>query len=75
MPRRRSDTAGPAYRPVDALRSLAHRGGRHPRVAPDADEQAIKRAYREAVKEKHPDRGGDEEEFKDVTAAYDRLTE
>ncbi|KAB7515707.1 DnaJ domain-containing protein [Halosegnis rubeus] len=44
-------------------------------VAPDADEQAIKRAYREAVKEKHPDRGGDEEEFKDVTEAYDRLTE
>ncbi|WP_233571989.1 DnaJ domain-containing protein [Halosegnis longus] len=35
----------------------------------------MKRAYREAVKEKHPDRGGDEEEFKDVTAAYDRLTE
>lgn len=44
-------------------------------VAPDADEQAIKQAYREAVKEKHPDRGGDEEAFKDVTEAYDRLTE
>lgn len=44
-------------------------------VAPDAGEQTIKQAYREAVKEKHPDRGGDEEEFKDVTEAYDRLTE
>ena len=44
-------------------------------VAPDADEQTVKQAYREAVKEKHPDRGGDEEAFKDVTEAYDRLTE
>lgn len=42
---------------------------------PSADRAAVKRAYRERVKETHPDRGGDEEEFKRVTAAYERLTE
>ncbi|WP_242695505.1 J domain-containing protein [Halomontanus rarus] len=40
-----------------------------------ADEAEIKRAYREKVKETHPDRGGDEATFKRVTAAYDRLHE
>lgn len=40
-----------------------------------ADEAEIKRAYREKVKEAHPDRGGDESTFKRVTAAYDRLHE
>ncbi|WP_338005340.1 J domain-containing protein [Natronoglomus mannanivorans] len=44
-------------------------------VGPDADESEIKRAYRETVKEVHPDRGGDEATFKRVTAAYDRLSE
>lgn len=43
-------------------------------VDPDADEGEIKRAYREKVKEVHPDRGGDEEAFRSVTRAYDRLT-
>jgi len=42
---------------------------------PGADEATIKRAYRERVKEVHPDRGGDEKAFKRVTAAYDRLTD
>ena len=41
----------------------------------DADESAVKRAYREKVKDVHPDRGGDEEEFKRVTRAYERLTD
>jgi hypothetical protein len=44
-------------------------------VDPEADESAVKRAYREKVKEVHPDRGGDEETFKKVTEAYETLTE
>lgn len=43
-------------------------------VEPGADEAAVKRAYREKVKEVHPDRGGDEETFKKVTEAYETLT-
>lgn len=42
---------------------------------PDAEEGEIKRAYREKVKTAHPDRGGSEEAFKEVSNAYDRLTE
>ncbi|MFC7216331.1 DnaJ domain-containing protein [Saliphagus sp. GCM10025334] len=44
-------------------------------VDPTADQAAIKQAYRDRVKDVHPDRGGDEAEFKQVTAAYDRLRE
>ena len=33
-------------------------------LSPDADEAAVRRAYRKQVKETHPDRGGDEERFK-----------
>nr|WP_193570195.1 J domain-containing protein [Halorussus sp. JP-T4] len=41
---------------------------------PDADGEAVRRAYRERVKEVHPDReSGDEEEFKRVKEAYERL--
>jgi hypothetical protein len=42
---------------------------------PGADEREVKRAYRQKVKEVHPDRGGDEEEFKRVTEAYETLVE
>ncbi|MFB6150981.1 MAG: J domain-containing protein [Haloarculaceae archaeon] len=43
---------------------------------PDADEAAVRDAYRERVKEVHPDRpSGDEEEFKAVKAAYERLSD
>ncbi len=42
-------------------------------VDPTADQSSIKQAYRERVKDTHPDRGGDEDEFKRVTAAYERL--
>lgn len=39
-----------------------------------ADEAAVRAAYRERVKEVHPDRpGGDKEAFKRVTDAYERL--
>ena len=43
---------------------------------PDADEGAVRAAYRQKVKEVHPDQpGGDEERFKEVQAAYERLTD
>lgn len=39
-----------------------------------ADQQAIRRAYREQVKAVHPDaEGGDEDAFRRVTAAYEQL--
>ncbi|WP_028000684.1 J domain-containing protein [Sinorhizobium arboris] len=39
----------------------------------DADERAIRTAYRRAVKTAHPDRGGDAEQFGKLQAAYDLL--
>jgi hypothetical protein len=45
-------------------------------VAVDADESTVKRAYRNRIKEVHPDAdSGDEEEFKRVQRAYEVLTE
>jgi hypothetical protein len=45
-------------------------------VDPGADQSTVKKAYRERIKEVHPDADdGDEEEFKRVQAAYERLTE
>ncbi len=43
-------------------------------VAPDADAEEIERAYRERVKQAHPDQGGSVEEFRRVRTAYERLT-
>jgi curved DNA-binding protein CbpA len=40
---------------------------------PDADDAAIKAAYRERVLEAHPDHGGSPEEFKAVREAYEEL--
>ncbi len=41
----------------------------------DADDSEVKAAYRQKVKEVHPDTdSGDEETFKKVNAAYERLT-
>ena len=43
---------------------------------PSADQTAVKRAYREKVKEVHPDTDtGSEREFKRVKAAYETLTD
>ncbi|WP_435094062.1 J domain-containing protein [Halorubrum sp. N11] len=39
-------------------------------LATDADADEVKRAYRERVKETHPDQGGDEESFRRVRDAY-----
>jgi hypothetical protein len=54
------------------------RGGRSTEAAygvlglsSDASEAAVRRAYRERVKEVHPDHGGDEAEFRRVREAYD----
>jgi len=44
-------------------------------LEPGADESAVREAYRSKVKEVHPDaEGGDEESFKRVQRAYERLT-
>jgi molecular chaperone DnaJ len=42
-------------------------------VARDASDDEIKRAYRRRARELHPDTGGDEEEFKELTTAYEVL--
>jgi ferredoxin len=42
-------------------------------VGPDADEEALDRAYRERVKEVHPDHGGSTDAFQRVRAAYETL--
>jgi len=39
----------------------------------DADEEEIERAYRERVKQAHPDQGGSSEEFQLVKAAYQEI--
>jgi hypothetical protein len=59
---RNEPTAEEAYRTLD--------------LEPGADEAAVKAAYRERVKAVHPDtESGDEEQFKRVNRAYERLTE
>lgn len=57
--------AGPTVSPSKA-RSILD-------VPPDADNRTIRRAYRERIKEVHPDQGGDEARFREVTAAYETL--
>lgn len=42
-------------------------------VPKDADQKAIKTAYRNLAKKHHPDKGGDEELFKKISEAYDTL--
>lgn len=42
-------------------------------VAADADEETVERAYRERVKEAHPDQGGSVREFRRVQEAYERV--
>ncbi|MDZ7745118.1 MAG: J domain-containing protein [Halobacteriales archaeon] len=44
-------------------------------VGIDADEEAVTTAYRDRVKETHPDHGGDETAFKRVQWAYEYLCE
>jgi len=62
------DRASPAGRSVpnrsvaDAFAELG--------LPPSADPDAVRDAYRERVKDAHPDRGGDEEAFRRVQEAY-----
>ncbi|MFC6962610.1 ferredoxin Fer [Halocatena marina] len=42
-------------------------------ISPDADEAEIDRAYRQRVKEAHPDHGGSTSEFQLVRMAYEEL--
>lgn len=44
-------------------------------VPRDASEQEIKRAYRQLAMKTHPDKGGNAEEFKKITEAYEVLTD
>ncbi len=53
--------------PGDARRTLGVEAG--------ASQSEVKSAYRDRVKETHPDSGGDEEEFKRVNRAYETLKE
>lgn len=44
-------------------------------LEPGASQAEVRRAYRERAKDLHPDRGGDEDEFKRLNRAYDRLSD
>lgn len=50
---------------VEALALLA--------LPADADEEAVKRAYRRLARERHPDAGGEAAAFRDLQRAYERL--
>ena len=43
-------------------------------IQPNASNEEIKKAYRKLSLKHHPDRGGDEEKFKELSAAYEKLT-
>ena len=44
-------------------------------VGPNASEAEIKKAYRSLAMKHHPDRGGDQAKFKDISAAYETLSD
>jgi hypothetical protein len=77
--RERSRRTGPGERGCSRRMRQSDRRGRQARdvlgVSADADAEAIREAYRDRVKEDHPDRGGDPETFKRVQWAYEYLSE
>ena len=44
-------------------------------VARDADEQTLKKAYRQAILTAHPDKGGTDAEFQEVNEAWTVLSD
>ena len=44
-------------------------------ISKNADEKEIKKAYRKLAVQHHPDKGGDEHKFKEVSAAYEILSD
>lgn len=44
-------------------------------VSPDASQKEIKKAFHKLALKNHPDRGGDAEKFKEMSAAYDILSD
>jgi DnaJ-class molecular chaperone len=43
-------------------------------VKPGASDEEIKKAYRKAAMQNHPDKGGDPEKFKEINDAYNNIT-
>ena len=43
-------------------------------IQPSASKEEMKKAYRKLSLKHHPDRGGDEEKFKEISSAYETLT-
>lgn len=44
-------------------------------VSKDAEEKEIRKAYRKLAAKHHPDKGGDQEKFKEISAAYEILSD
>nr|AAM93962.1 DnaJ protein [Griffithsia japonica] len=44
-------------------------------VAKDSSSSQIKKAYRKLAMTHHPDKGGDEERFKEITTAFEVLND